>query len=106
MPAPTGNKNALGNKGGRPRSSNSSAYREQVVKFKGKVVKEMQAILDGNNEERRFDLVKRMGPYCIPRDMQLGTEDGTPILVIPAETINKYATDSSSSEDSGESKKV
>jgi hypothetical protein len=88
MAAPKGNKNALGNKGGRP-ATNSTSYRNRVVKFRGLVVEEMEAVLKNGPEDKKFDLIKRMGPYCIPRDIQLSGDPDNPIRTLIVEKMKE-----------------
>jgi len=78
MGAPTGNQNALGNRGGKPYSAEN---REKAATFKGLVLDECLRIMREGSLSQKRDLMMRTIASCLPRETAFQVEPGT--LPIP-----------------------
>lgn len=76
MGAPKGNKFAAGNKGG----GMTTVDRALVGLFKGLVIREMMSVMKGQDEKKKWELILKMGPHCVPQDV--GYEGAKTLIVI------------------------
>ena len=82
---------------GRPPTSGTDDYLRASMKFKGRLLSEMEPILEHPFCETRcdkckekFQLILKMGPYALPRELQVGGSNGEPIRIeIAGEVADK-----------------
>lgn len=78
MAAPIGNKNGLGNKGG----GIITADRLKVATFKGLCLDWAIAVMQGNDEDKKRELVHKSIGSVVPREMQLSGDEENPVRFI------------------------
>ena len=77
MAGKIGNKNAIGNKGGRPYSQEN---REKAAKVKGMTLDYLLRVLQGEDEELKKQIVLKIATVCFPQELQVEGGD-RPILL-------------------------
>jgi len=81
MPAPLGNKYALGNKGG---PTPDTKTRKKIVRFKGLILNEMFRIFkstDPKDIEYKRQIMLKAITCILPRALEVGNQDGEPFVI-------------------------
>lgn len=76
MAAPTGNKNAVGNSGGRPYSEKN---RKKAAMLKGLVIASAVKLMKKGTEKEQMEIILKLLPNCVPKSLEITGEDGTPL---------------------------
>ena len=83
--------------GGRTPVTGTDDYLKRVVKFRGKLISEMEPILDHvfceprcEKCKEKFQLILKMGPLSMPKELAIGGLNGETIKIeVAAEIIKK-----------------
>jgi hypothetical protein len=89
MAAKKGNKNAVGNKGGRPYSKEN---REKAVKIKGLVLDYIGKVMTGKDEELKKQIVLKIATVCFPQEI---TGEGGEVIKITFDKAFNQKNDTS-----------
>lgn len=84
MAGKVGNKNAVGNRGGRPYSKDN---REKAAKLKGMTLDYIIAALEGKDEILKKEIVLKIATVCIPTEIT--GEGGEAIKIIFDNSLKK-----------------
>jgi hypothetical protein len=84
MAAAKGNKNAIGNSGGKAWDKTN---REKSAIIKGLALDEMRDVFDSKDEKKKWELLLKIAPHCFPQEHT--GENGDPIVV---KIIKSYGT--------------